>query len=257
MSQTIKKYLVFIILVNFSFGYSQIAKVETPKAEPIKPQVSPNSFDENGLRQGLWNGFYDDSKILRYEGNFSHGKEMGLFTYYANSDKKLVMATRNFDAKNNAYTIFFDENKNKVSEGNMYNKLRTGVWKYYHKGQKTVMTTENYINDKLEGSRKVFYTDGKLAEEILYKNNLKEGISKKYSKEGKLVEESVFAKDVMQGPYKVYDESGKVVISGQFKQDKKNGIWKYYNKGKLVRQMNADTINGYKKPSLKGLKEKK
>ena len=257
MPQTIKKYLIFILLVNFSLGYAQITKLETPKPEPIKPQVSPNSFDENGLRQGLWNGFYDDSKILRYEGNFSHGKEIGIFTYYANSDKKLVLATRNFDNKNNAYTIFFDENKNKVSEGNTYNKLRTGIWKYYHKNSKAIMTTENYINDKIEGSRKVFYIDGKIAEEVIYKNNLKEGKSKKYSKEGKLVEESVFANDVLQGPYKVYDGLGKVVITGQFKKDKKNGIWKYFEKGKLVRQMNADTINGYKKPSLKGLKEKK
>ena len=251
MLQTIKIYLVFILLVNFSFGYAQIGKVENPKAEAVKPQVSPNSFDGNGLRQGLWNGFYDDSKILRYAGNFNHGKEIGLFTYYANSDKKLVLATRNFDTKNNAYTIFFDENKNIVSEGNTYNKLRTGVWKYYHKGLKTVMTTENYINDKLEGSRNVFYTSGKLAEEISYKNNLKEGISKKYSKEGKLVEESIFVNGVLQGFYKVYNETGEVAISGQFKNDKKNGIWKYFNKGKLVRQMNADTINGYKKPSLK------
>ena len=36
-----------------------------------------------------------------------------------------------------------------------------------------------------------------------------------------------------------------------FKLDKKNGIWQYFEKGKLVRQMNADTINGNKKPSLK------
>ncbi|MEO8235479.1 MAG: hypothetical protein ABI549_08710 [Flavobacterium sp.] len=249
--QTIKKYLVFIILVNFSFGYAQVTKVETPKAEEIKPQISPNSFDENGLRQGLWNGFYDDSKILRYVGNFNHGKEIGMFTYYANSDKKLVLATRDFDTKNGAFTIFYDENKNKVSEGNTVNKLREGLWKYYHKNSKEIMTTENYVHDKIEGTRKVFFSGGLLAEEVSYKNNLKQGISKKYSKEGKLVEESTFANDVMQGPYKVYDGSGKVVVLGQFKEDKKKGIWKYYEKGKLVRQMNADTINGYKKPSLK------
>ncbi|AIN74339.1 hypothetical protein SL053_001579 [Flavobacterium psychrophilum] len=250
-NKKIKKYIALIMLANCSFVLAQINKIETPKPEPINPIVSPNSFDEGGLRQGLWNGFYNDSKILRYTGNFNHGKEIGLFTYYANSDKKLVMATRNFDNKNNAYTIFFDENKDKVSEGNMHNKLREGPWKYYHKGLKTVMTTENYIKDKLEGSRKVFYPNGKLAEEISYKNNLKEGISKKYSKEGKLVEESTFSKNVLQGPYKVYEGSGKVVISGQFKEDKKNGIWNYFEKGKLVRQMNADTINGHKKPSLK------
>ena len=219
--QKIKKQLVFLLLLSISFGHAQIAKVETPKPEPIKPQVSPNSFDENGLRQGLWNGFYDDSKILRYEGNFNHGKEIGVFNYYANSDKKILMATRNFDAKNNAYTVFFDEKKNKVSEGNTINKLRSGIWKYYHK------------------------------------NNLKEGAAKKYSKNGKLVEESMFANDVLQGSYKVYDESGKLVIKGQFKNDKKNAIWQYFEKGKLVREMNADTINGHKKPSLVKKKEAK
>ena len=255
--QKIKKQLVFLLLLSISFGHAQIAKVETPKPEPIKPQVSPNSFDENGLRQGLWNGFYDDSKILRYEGNFNHGKEIGVFNYYANSDKKILMATRNFDTKNNAYTIFFDEKKNKVSEGNTINKLRSGIWKYYHKDSKAIMTTENYVEDKIEGSRKVFYTNGKVAEEVLYKNNLKEGAAKKYSKNGKLVEESMFANDVLQGPYKVYDESGKLVIKGQFKNDKKNAIWQYFEKGKLVREMNADTINGHKKPSLVKKKEDK
>lgn len=212
-------------------------------------QTKENQINEKGERQGLWKGYYEGSKLLRYEGNFINGKEHGIFTYYANSDKKIVMATRNFDEKGNAYTTFFDEKGNKVSEGNVIGKLRDGVWKYYHKGAKTIMTTENYIKDKIEGIRKVFYTNGILGEEVEYKSGLKHGASKKYNKEGKLIEESVFVNGVMQGPYKVYDEYGNLVVLGAFKADKKKGIWKYYEKGKLVRQMNADTINGYKKPS--------
>jgi len=241
-----KKYLVYVLLLCISFGYAQT----TPKV-----QTAPNALDENGLRHGKWNGFYDDSKLLRYEGNFNHGQETGLFTYYANSDKKIVMATRNFDGKSNAYTIFYDEKKNKVSEGNVINKMREGVWKYYHKSSKAVMTTENYANDKLEGIRNVYYPNGKLAEEVLYKNNVKEGFSKKYSKKGKLVEESTFANGVLQGPYKVYDESGKVAINGQFKNDLKKGLWQYYEKGKMVKEINADTIKGFKKPPLKEKKQ--
>ena len=160
------------------------------------------------------------------------------------------MATRNFDGNGGAYTIFYDDKNLKVSEGNVINKLREGIWKYYHKGLKTVMSTEFYLNDKLEGTRKVFYTNGILGEEIPYKNGLKEGIGKKYNKDGKLIEEMVFVGGQMEGSYKVYDEFGSLVISGNFKNDKKKGIWSYFEKGKLVRQMNADTINGYKKPSL-------
>lgn len=210
-----------------------------------------NKFNKKGERIGAWKGYYDDSHILRYEGNFKNGVEVGLFTYYANSDKKITMATRNFNGKGGAYTIFFDEKGNKVSEGNVVNKLREGVWKYYHKGAKTIMCTENYVNDKLEGSRKVFYSDGVLAEDVTYQNDLKQGLAKKFSKEGKLVEESNYEFGLMQGSYTVYNENKIVVIKGQFKGDKKNGMWNYYDEtGKLKRQINADTINGYKKPSL-------
>lgn len=213
-------------------------------------QVKENQTNAKGERHGLWKGYYDDSKLLRYEGNFIDGKEQGLFTYYANSDKKIIMATRNFDGKGGAYTIFYDEKGKKVSEGNIINKKRQGVWKYYHKGLTSVMTTENYIDDKLEGSRKVYYNNGILGEDVAYKNGMKNGMAKKYNKEGKLVEESTFLDGKMHGPYKVYDEYGKLVIVGNFKDDKKKGIWEYFENGKLVRKMNADTINGYKKPSL-------
>lgn len=220
-------------------GFAQIKKIQE------------NQYDPKGERHGVWRGYYEDSHLLRYEGKFDHGKEIGLFTYYTNSDKKIVMATRNFDGKGNAYTTFFDEKGNKVSEGNAKNQMRQGIWKFYHKGATSVMSTENYVNDEIEGIRKVFYSDGKLAEEIPYKNGLKNGIGKKYSNEGKLVEEATYINGQMQGSYTVYNANKVVVIKGQFKADKKNAIWSYYDdSGKLIRQINADTINGFEKPTL-------
>lgn len=244
------KFILFIFLVNIFVVHGQI-KVKTPIQKEITDTIAKNMLDAQGLRHGFWQGFYEDSKKLRYEGKFNHGQETGLFTYYANLDKKIVSATRNFTAKNNAYTIFYDDKKNVVSEGNTVNKLRTGIWKYYHKESKTVMTTENYLNDKIVNARKVYFSDGKLAEEVFYKNGLKDGLSKKYSKNGKLLEESIYVNNELQGPYKVFDESGKILIKGQFKKDKKNALWQYFENGKLVREMNADTINGYKKPKPK------
>ncbi len=226
------KFIIFLTFFNLTFY----------------PQKAINSLDSNGLRHGDWKGYYEKSKNLRFEGNFNHGKETGVFIYYADSDKNIVMATRKFDNFNNALTMFFDEKKNKVSEGNVTNKLREGIWTYYHKNSKAVMTIENYIHDKLEGIRKVFYIDGIVAEECNYKDGLKEGISKKYSKKGKLIEESIFSKGVLEGVYKVYDESGDIVITGKFKNDLKKGMWYYYEKGKLVKQINTDTIKGLLKP---------
>lgn len=222
-------------------------------------QEKVNQLNANGERNGLWKGYYEDTKVLRYEGNFKNGKEVGVFTYYANAPKKIISATRKFDEKGNAYTTFFNEKGQKVSEGNVLDKKRQGVWKYYHKNATTVMCTENYESDKLEGSRKVFFTDGKLAEEVQYKNGLKDGISKIYSKAGTLKEEALYVEGLMQGSYKVFADNGVVIIDGQYKKDKKNGLWKYYNSSKeLIKVINADTINGYKKPSLyKKMKEAK
>ncbi|WP_136667126.1 toxin-antitoxin system YwqK family antitoxin [Flavobacterium sp. H122] len=234
----INKFIPVLVLISMC-AFSQINK----KVE--------NQLNAKGERNGSWKGYYEDSKVLRYEGVFANGKETGQFKYYANSDKKILKATRDFDGKGGAYTIFYDENGLKVSEGKVVNKLRQGVWTYYHKGLKSVMCTENYVDDKIEGSRKVFFTDGVLAEEIPYKNGLKDGVSKIYSKAGTLKEEAIYVKGQMQGAYKVYDDSGSVLIEGQYKDDKKKGLWSYYDSNKnLVKQVNTDTINGYKKPSL-------
>lgn len=211
-----------------------------------------DALDAKGLRHGNQKGYYTDSKILRYEGNFNHGKEQGLFTYYANSDKKIVMATRNFTKNNEAYTIFFDEKGNKVSEGNVKLKLREGTWTYYHKEAKTVMTTENYVNDKLQGPRLVYHPNGKIAENVSYKDNLKNGISKIFSKEGILIEEANYSNGMLNGNYKVFEDSGKLAVKGQFKNDIKKGMWYFYENDKLVKSENKDLE---KKTTFKKIKK--
>ena len=41
-----------------------------------------NKLDEAGKRHGVWKKFYPNSKQLRYEGEFNHGKEVGTFKFY-------------------------------------------------------------------------------------------------------------------------------------------------------------------------------
>ena len=49
-----------------------------------------NQVDANGERQGVWRKNFDKTKVLRYEGEFSHGKEIGLFKFYKNINGKAV-----------------------------------------------------------------------------------------------------------------------------------------------------------------------
>ena len=234
----IAQYLIVLILSSVA-TFSQVKKEQE------------NQTNAKGERIGFWKGYYEGTNHIRYEGNFKNGVEVGTFKYYADSDKKILKATREFDGKGGAYTIFYDENGMKVSEGKVVNKLRQGVWTYYHKASKAIMCTENYVDDRQEGVKKVFFTDGVLAEEIPYKNGVKNGVSKIYSNAGTLKEEAIYVQGFMQGPYKVFDDNGTVLIEGNYKEGKKKGLWNYYDANKnLVKQINADTINGYKKPSL-------
>ncbi len=204
----------------------------------MQAQSPINSLDSNGKKHGLHKGIYEESKRPRYEGSFSHGKEIGIFQFFDDTKLGSVIATREFNSVDNgAYTIFYDQAKNKVSEGNVVNKLFEGPWKYYHKGSQTVMTIENYKNGKLEGLRSVFFPNGKIAEETNYKNNLKEGIYKKYSENGIVLEESNYKNNEFSGLAVFKDPNGNVVSSGKFVNGKKAGIWQFYEKGKLAKEI--------------------
>lgn len=206
----------------------------------IQAQNVYNKLDDKGNKNGLWKGFYADTQNPKYEGTFDHGKEVGTFTFFDNTKTKIVIATREFNPKDNsAYTIFYDQLKNKVSEGKVVNKLYEGKWTYYHKASKTVMTIENYSKGNLEGLRSVFYPTGKIAEEINYKNNQKNGLYKRYTETGIIIEESHYKNDQFNGLAIFRDaDDGKMVSKGKFVNGKKTGIWQFFEKGKLVKEEN-------------------
>lgn len=208
-------------------------------SQTLLSQTDYNKVDERGRKHGVWKGFYEESKRPRYEGSFSHGKEIGIFKFFDDTKSTSVIATREFKATDSsAYTIFYDQKNSKVSEGKVVNKLFEGQWKYYHQASKNIMATEHYSKGKLEGLRTVFYPDGKIAEEISYKNNLKDGTYKKYTEKGIVLEESIFKNNKYNGLAVFKDTEGKVVSKGQFFNGKKIGKWQFFEKGKLLRELN-------------------
>jgi antitoxin component YwqK of YwqJK toxin-antitoxin module len=202
----------------------------------INAQENTNKLDADGKKDGPWKGLFEESKRVRYEGVFNHGKETGVFTFYDDTKAHTVVATHDFTKKNNAaYTTFYDPDHNVVSEGNVINKMYDGKWTYYHYKSKTVMTTEFYKNGKLDGKRTVFYPDGKIAEETSYKNGIKNGAYKKYTDKGIVLEDAVFVNGEYHGPAVYKDVDGNIVSKGLFKNGKKDGLWQFFENGKLVK----------------------
>jgi antitoxin component YwqK of YwqJK toxin-antitoxin module len=208
----------------------------------LHAQTEDNKLDAKGLKHGVWKGVYEESKRPRYQGTFEHGKEIGLFQFFDDTQKGDVIATREFNSKDNsAYTVFYDQNKNKVSEGKVLNKLFEGEWKYYHYASPAVMTTENYRNGKLEGLRTVYFLNGKVAEQINFVNNQKQGVYKKYTENGIVLEESFFKNNEYYGLAIFRNDSGMVVSKGMFTKGLKTGIWDVLENGKIV-QKNSDDL---------------
>lgn len=231
-----KGYLLYLLITLVVSNYS------------INAQNDYNKLDEKGNKQGFWKGNYQDTKNPKYEGTFDHGKEVGIFTFFDNTQSKTVIATREFNPKDTScYTIFYDQRKNKVSEGKLVNKLYEGQWKYYHKASKIIMTIENYGKGNLEGLRSVFYTSGKIAEEANYKNNLKNGNYKRYTETGILIEESIYSNNEYNGLATFRDVDGNIASKGMFTNGKKSGIWQFFEKGKLAKKMDMNDPKNWSK----------
>lgn len=211
------KYLIIILLTSFSL-YAQNA----------------NKLDENGKKHGLWKGIYEESKRPRYEGTFEHGKEKGIFKFFDDTKAGTLIATREFNSKDNScYTIFYNQKSNKVSEGKVVNRQYEGDWKYYHENSPSIMILEHYVNGKLDGVRKVFYLSGKIAEETTYKNGIKEGKYKSYTENGIVLEESNYKNGEYDGLATFKNADNQLAGQGTFKDGKKVGMWKILEKGKL------------------------
>jgi antitoxin component YwqK of YwqJK toxin-antitoxin module len=213
---------------------------------------SINQLDENGKRHGVWKKNFEKTDIIRYEGEFNHGKEIGLFKFYKNINKEAVLtATKQFNEKDNiAEVTFYASNGKVISKGLMDRKNYIGEWTYYHKDSKQVMTLEHYNNQgQLEGESLVYYNSGKLAEKRFYKDNVLQGKATWFDETGKIMKEYHYEKGLLHGEAKFYNPTGTIEIEGQYKNDRKDGVWKYYKDGELSEE--KDFTRYSKNPYLK------
>lgn len=200
---------------------------------------SINQFDANGKRDGIWKKNFESTKVLRYEGQFNHGKEIGLFKFYKHyKNKAILSATKLFNETNNIVEVTFLASNGKViSEGKMDGKTYIGTWKYYQKNSEQLLTIENY-NDKGEliGERLVYYPSGQLAEKKTYSNGKLQGESFSLSERNVVLKTYIYENGELHGAAKFYNPKGELLTEGQYKRDKKHGVWKYYENGELVKE---------------------
>ena len=196
-----------------------------------------NQLDSQGKRHGIWKKNFEDSEQVRYEGEFNHGKEKGVFKFYCEDCGTTAIMTKSYNENDAISEVkYFSKKGNLISEGQMKGKVRIGLWIYYHNRTKDVMTKENYNNGELDGTKLTYYKNNVLAEELIYKNGIKEGQNIYYSPTGKMLKDLYYVNDELHGEATYYDALGNIVLEGAYKNGKKNGVWKTYENGEFVKE---------------------
>lgn len=213
--------------VSFSFIFLLIF-ITTSAQEGL------NNYDSEGKRHGSWKiTFKKDPGQVRYEGQFEHGKEIGLFKFYQLGQDNPA-ATKLFSPDSDTAEVTYYSQKGKIiSEGKMQDTVRIGEWKYYHRNSDKLMMLENYENGVLHGEKLTYYENGKLAEKSFYKNGEPDGERILYSENGVILEHLTYEDGELHGPAKFYDAQGELLTEGNFKRDMHDGTWKYYENGEL------------------------
>ncbi|WP_233267546.1 toxin-antitoxin system YwqK family antitoxin [Algibacter sp. L1A34] len=211
---------------------------------------SINKFDSAGKRDGVWKKNFESTDVIRYQGTFLHGKEVGEFKFYKNINGKAVLsATKVFNKENNIAKVTFLGSKGKIiSEGEMDGKTFIGTWKYYQKSNDNLLILENFNNNgELIGDRFVYYKNGEIAEKQSYLAGKLNGESFWYSENNVVLKSFVYENDEIHGPSKIYNGKGELLIEGQYKRDKKDGVWKYYENGALKEEKDFTYVPKYVK----------
>ncbi|MUP46238.1 aspartic peptidase [Gramella sp. BOM4] len=202
-------------------------------------QAQVNQKDANGQRNGPWKVYFEGSDQLKFEGNFEHGKEVGIFKFYQKGYSAHPAAIMNFESDKDSVAVTYYTQKGKpISRGHMIDRKREGKWFYYHQSSDSIMMIEDYKNDLLNGLQKTFYPNGQLAEKTSYQQGRKHGESLIYTEKGQVTKQLQYKDGELHGPAIYYDPKGQKIMEGQYIEGKKSGLWKYYTDGKFDREEN-------------------
>ena len=194
-------------------------------------QEKINQLDAQGRRTGVWKKYYDNSNI-RYEGQFSAGKEIGVFNFYSELNTTHPILVKFFsEGSDIAKVRYFYDDGNLQSEGMMNGINRIGKWTYYNTDGKTIVSEENYENGLLNGISITYFSEGKKAQTATFKNGELHGNFLRYSSEGIILDDLQYENGKLHGPAKYYNVAGKLVRKGNYENDLKVGNWEYFENG--------------------------
>ena len=156
---------------------------------------------KDGNLHGEYKEYYENGQ-LKLEANYRNGKEEDITkTYYKNGN---LSFSYNFkDGKLDGIYKNLDENGNYIYIKEFKDGKSIGKSQYFEENKlklevEDLSNSENQVFFTNIEKHKLYYTNGQLMEEGIYKNFEKEGLWKKYDSEGKLIKEEYYKNGELQ-----------------------------------------------------------
>ena len=200
--------------------------------------LSQNQFNEIGEREGSWSAYHENG-IIKYEGNFINGKEVGVFHYY-DYDGNLAIKLNYLDTGLTSQAILYYPNGSIKSQGTYLNKKKHNVWLYYNSLGK-MMIKENYFRGVIDGEVIYYYDNNLISEKYTYINGLKNGEANIFYSSGLLNVTCNYLNNKLHGQAKFYynNQSKKLESEGKYINGLKDSIWIFYNEiGDVIKMEN-------------------
>lgn len=210
-----------------------------------------NQKDGKGLKQGVWQKTYPNSKALEYKGQFKDDKPVGTFTYYYKSTK--VKAIIKFDANSSrSSALLYHETGVIMGRGIYKDMKKDSIWEYYGPSGR-LSTKETYTKGVLNGNLIVYYVpedpndkSQRPAKVTPYKNGVINGDVIEYFDSGVIKSKTSYVNGKKEGIATINHPNGKPMVTERYIHGVQHG-WqlahdeagkeigrKYYNHGTLL-----------------------
>ena len=190
--------------------------------------LSQNTFNEIGQREGVWSDYHENG-IIKYEGKFINGKEVGVFKYYDYSGN-IAIKLNYLDAGVTSTAILYYPNGSIKSQGNYFHQKKNDVWIYYNSlGQK--IFKEHYLRGVLNGEVIYYHDNNLISEKYMYINGVKHGGASIFYSSGLLNVTCNYLNNKLHGKTKFYynTPSKQLESEGQYSNGLKDSVWIFYN----------------------------
>ncbi len=190
-------------------------------------------LDDNGLKQGLWEEYYDariidtnNNSIVRAKGKYKNSKPIGEWEYFFPNGKLEQIGFFDEFGRQEGQWFWYYPDGEIILEVNYSSGKKEGQYiEYDEKGN--IIVKGSYIEDNEDGFW--FRVNGEYKEEGKYLEGRREGYWKGYYSKNQLCYECRYSDDNPDGKYKRYWENGRVKEEGNYILGKKNGLWRKYD----------------------------